>query len=67
MRSKLFIGQGRKVGPGGHLMGEKVNEQVRDAPCAVSTSAAARRPDWGGLQRPRRGAGDPREVMTTRC
>ena len=61
---EFFIGQGRKVGLGGHLMGQKVTEQVaemRQFPAGIDQRSPARHPDWLGpddlsLKEP----GDPR-------
>ena len=61
---EFFIGQGCKVGLGGHLMGQKVTEQVaemRSLPAGIDQRSPARHP---GLARPGRplaeGAGDTR-------
>src|SRR5256714_4772272 len=48
---EFFIGQGRKVGLGGHLMGQKVTEQVaemRALPVGIDQRSPARHPDWLG-------------------
>src|SRR4026209_1912236 len=48
---EFFIGQGCKVGLGGHLMGQKVTEQVaemRSLPAGPGRRWPARRPDWLG-------------------
>ena len=39
---EFFIGQGCKVGLGGHLMGQKVTEQV--ARCALPAASTSARP-----------------------
>ena len=61
---EFFIGQGCKVGLGGHLMGQKVTEQVaemRSLPAGIDQRSPARHPDWLGTGRPlAEGAGDPR-------
>ena len=61
---EFFIGQGCKVGLGGHLMGQKVTEQVaemRSLPAGIDQRSPAQAP---GLARPRRPVaedpGDPR-------
>src|SRR5258706_3900350 len=46
---EFFIGQGCKVGLGGHLMGQKVTEQVaemRSLPAGIDQRSPARHPDW---------------------
>ena len=46
-----FIGQGCKVGLGGHLMGQKVTDQVaemRSLPAGIDQRSPARHPDWMG-------------------
>ena len=51
MASKSFIGQGQKVGMGGHLMGQKVTDQVaemRSLPSGIDQRSPARHPDWLG-------------------
>src|SRR4030088_2092112 len=48
---EFFIGQGCKVGVGGHLMGQKVTEQVaemRSLPAGIDQRSPARHPDWLG-------------------
>ena len=48
---EFFIGQGCKVGVGGHLMGQKVTEQVaemRSLPVGIDQRSPARHPDWLG-------------------
>ena len=48
---EFFIGQGCKVGLGGHLMGQKVTEQVaemRSFPAGIDQRSPARHPDWLG-------------------
>ncbi|MFQ5984846.1 MAG: FMN-binding glutamate synthase family protein [Alphaproteobacteria bacterium] len=48
---EIFIGQGQKVGLGGHLMGQKVSDQVaemRSLPAGIDQRSAARHPDWLG-------------------
>ncbi|MFM9164248.1 MAG: FMN-binding glutamate synthase family protein, partial [Solirubrobacterales bacterium] len=48
---EFFIGQGAKVGLGGHLMGQKVTEQVaemRSLPVGIDQRSPARHPDWLG-------------------
>src|ERR1700756_3014066 len=48
---EFFIGQGCKVGLGGHLMGQKVSEQVaemRSLPAGIDQRSPARHPDWLG-------------------
>ena len=48
---EFFIGQGCKVGMGGHLMGQKVTEQVaemRSLPPGIDQRSPARHPDWMG-------------------
>src|SRR5437763_1795909 len=48
---EFFIGQGCKVGLGGHLMGQKVTEQVaemRSLPVGIDQRSPARHPDWLG-------------------
>jgi len=48
---EFFIGQGCKVGLGGHLMGQKVTEQVaemRSLPAGIDQRSPARHPDWIG-------------------
>src|SRR5437868_11115989 len=48
---EIFIGQGCKVGLGGHLMGQKVTEQVaemRSLPPGIDQRSPARHPDWLG-------------------
>jgi glutamate synthase domain-containing protein 2 len=48
---EFFIGQGCKVGLGGHLMGQKVSEQVaemRSLPVGIDQRSPARHPDWLG-------------------
>jgi len=48
---EIFIGQGHKVGLGGHLMGQKVTDQVaemRSLPAGIDQRSAARHPDWLG-------------------
>ena len=48
---KYFIGQGQKVGMGGHLMGQKVTDQVaemRSLPSGIDQRSPARHPDWLG-------------------
>ena len=48
---EIFIGQGHKVGLGGHLMGQKVTEQVaemRSLPAGIDQRSPARHPDWLG-------------------
>ena len=48
---EFFIGQGCKVGLGGHLMGQKVTEQVaemRSLPAGIDQRSPARHPDWMG-------------------
>ena len=47
----MFIGQGQKVGMGGHLMGQKVTDQVaemRSLPAGIDQRSPARHPDWMG-------------------
>ena len=61
---EFFIGQGCKVGLGGHLMGQKVTEQVaemRSLPAGIDQRSPARHPDWLGPGRPvAEDPGDPR-------
>jgi glutamate synthase domain-containing protein 2 len=48
---EFFIGQGCKVGLGGHLMGQKVTDQVaemRNLPAGIDQRSPARHPDWLG-------------------
>ena len=48
---EIFIGQGGKVGLGGHLMGQKVTDQVaemRSLPAGIDQRSPARHPDWLG-------------------
>jgi glutamate synthase domain-containing protein 2 len=48
---EVFIGQGHKVGLGGHLMGQKVSDQVaemRSLPAGIDQRSPARHPDWLG-------------------
>jgi glutamate synthase domain-containing protein 2 len=48
---EFFIGQGCKVGFGGHLMGQKVTDQVaemRSLPAGIDQRSPARHPDWLG-------------------
>jgi methylamine---glutamate N-methyltransferase subunit C len=48
---EVFIGQGCKVGLGGHLMGQKVTDQVaemRSLPAGIDQRSPARHPDWLG-------------------
>src|SRR5918993_5658917 len=48
---EFFIGQGCKVGLGGHLMGQKVTDQVaemRSLPARIDQRSPARHPDWLG-------------------
>ena len=48
---EIFIGQGCKVGLGGHLMGQKVSDQVaemRSLPAGIDQRSPARHPDWLG-------------------
>ncbi len=48
---EFFIGQGCKVGMGGHLMGQKVTDQVaemRSLPAGIDQRSPARHPDWLG-------------------
>ena len=48
---EVFIGQGQKVGMGGHLMGQKVTDQVaemRSLPSGIDQRSPARHPDWLG-------------------
>ncbi len=48
---EFFIGQGYKVGLGGHLMGQKVTDQVaemRSLPAGIDQRSPARHPDWLG-------------------
>jgi glutamate synthase domain-containing protein 2 len=48
---EFFIGQGCKVGLGGHLMGQKVTDQVaemRGLPAGIDQRSPARHPDWLG-------------------
>lgn len=48
---EVFIGQGQKVGMGGHLMGQKVTDQVaemRSLPSGIDQRSPARHPDWMG-------------------
>ena len=45
---EVFIGQGQKVGMGGHLMGQKVTDQVaemRSLPAGIDQRSPARHPD----------------------
>src|SRR3978361_1992635 len=52
---EFFIGQGCKVGLGGHLMGQKVTEQVaemRSLPAGIDQPSPARHPDWLGPDDP---------------
>src|SRR5258706_11512401 len=52
---EFFIGQGCKVGLGGHLMGQKVTEQVaemRSLPAGIDQRSPARHPDWLGPDDP---------------
>ena len=61
---EFFIGQGCKVGLGGHLMGQKVTEQVaemRSLPAGIDQRSPARHPDWlGPDDLSLEGAGGPR-------
>ena len=48
---EIFIGQGCKIGLGGHLMGQKVSDQVaemRSLPAGIDQRSPARHPDWLG-------------------
>src|SRR5262249_8447520 len=48
---EIFIGPGCKVGLGGHLMGQKVTDQVaemRSLPAGIDQRSPARHPDWLG-------------------
>ncbi len=48
---EIFIGQGHKVGLGGHLMGQKVTDQVaemRSLPAGIDQRSPARHPDFLG-------------------
>ena len=48
---EFFIGQGCKVGLGGHLMGQKGTDQVaemRSLPAGIDQRSPARHPDWMG-------------------
>ena len=48
---EFFIGQGCKVGLGGHLMGQKVTDQIaemRSLPAGIDQRSPARHPDWLG-------------------
>ena len=48
---EFFIGQGCKVGLGGHLMGQKITDQVaemRSLPAGIDQRSPARHPDWLG-------------------
>ncbi len=48
---EIFIGQGHKVGLGGHLMGQKVTDQVaemRSLPAGIDQRSPSRHPDWLG-------------------
>jgi glutamate synthase domain-containing protein 2 len=48
---EIFIGQGCKVGLGGHLMGQKVTDQIaemRSLPAGIDQRSPARHPDWLG-------------------
>ena len=48
---EVFVGQGHKVGLGGHLMGQKVTDQVaemRSLPAGIDQRSPARHPDWLG-------------------
>jgi glutamate synthase domain-containing protein 2 len=48
---EFFIGQGCKVGLGGHLMGQKVTDQVaemRSLPAGIDQRSPSRHPDWLG-------------------
>src|ERR1700749_299773 len=48
---EFFIGHGCKVGLGGHLLGQKVTEQVaemRSLPAGIDQRSPARHPDWLG-------------------
>jgi glutamate synthase domain-containing protein 2 len=48
---EFFIGQGCKVGLGGHLMGQKVSDQIaemRSLPAGIDQRSPARHPDWLG-------------------
>lgn len=48
---EIFIGQGHKVGLGGHLMGQKVTDQVaemRNLPAGIDQRSPSRHPDWLG-------------------
>jgi glutamate synthase domain-containing protein 2 len=48
---EFFIGQGCKVGLGGHLMGQKVTDMVaemRSLPAGIDQRSPARHPDWLG-------------------
>src|SRR5258708_15132153 len=52
---EFFIGQGCKVGLGGHLMGQKVTEQVaemRSLPAGIDQRSPARPPHWLGPPHP---------------
>ncbi len=56
---EFFIGQGCKVGLGGHLMGQKVTEQVaemRSLPAGIDQRSPARHPDWLGQMALAKGA-----------
>jgi glutamate synthase domain-containing protein 2 len=49
--AEFFIGQGCKVGLGGHLMGQKVTEQVaemRSLPAGIDQRSPARHPTGSG-------------------
>ena len=46
---RVLHGQGCKVGLGGHLMGQKVTDQVaemRSLPAGIDQRSPARHPDW---------------------
>ncbi len=48
---EFFIGHGCKVGLGGHLMGQKVTDQIaemRSLPAGIDQRSPARLPDWLG-------------------
>ena len=52
---EFFIGQGCKVGLGGHLMGQKVTDQVaemRSLPAGIDQRSPARHPGLAGAGRP---------------
>ena len=51
MAASFLLVKGQKVGLGGHLMGQKVTDQVaemRSLPAGIDQRSPARHPDWLG-------------------